>query len=325
MRGLGLAAGLTTLPSWLVVFAALVTQLGDAWFLVLSVGLVYWLGDDRLTSAPRAAGATLIAVGLVALSVTIGLKSLFALPRPPGAETVSIPVWLPPVVSETFESAATGDGFGFPSGHAIGATMVYGGAAALFDRLGQRRWLAAGSVILAVGISRPVLGVHYFVDVLAGIAVGALGLWVVLKIAREARAKDRERLRVAPTRGFAVAVGVAGGATGITALAGHYNETFRAGIALGTAIGGLGAWYVVGPVHERLGRLWTLTGAMAVGTVWLLAYLIGIGEVLRGPFAAPGVRFVTVLLFSTVAGGLLVGWPVLGSKTHHGFVDGLLN
>src|SRR5260221_5711801 len=80
-------------------------------------------------------------------------------------------------------------GFSFPSGHSTLAATVYGTVAYLLIRgIRQDRWkVLVGSgavlVVLAIGVSRIYLGVHYPSDVLAGWAAGAL--WVVLVLLAE--------------------------------------------------------------------------------------------------------------------------------------------
>jgi len=80
-------------------------------------------------------------------------------------------------------------GFSFPSGHSTLAATVYGTVAYLLIRgLHHDRWkVLVGSgavlVVLAIGVSRIYLGVHYPSDVLAGWAAGAL--WVVLVLLAE--------------------------------------------------------------------------------------------------------------------------------------------
>lgn len=73
-------------------------------------------------------------------------------------------------------------GWGFPSGHALMATITYGLLAfMLIARMHQWRWqvavaLAALFLIGLIGFSRMYLGVHYLSDVLAGIAAGTCWL-----------------------------------------------------------------------------------------------------------------------------------------------------
>lgn len=66
------------------------------------------------------------------------------------------------------------DSYSFPSGHALVPFCFYGAAAALSMTKEKRRWVrtaiwtATVVLILAIGISRVYLGVHYPSDVLAG-------------------------------------------------------------------------------------------------------------------------------------------------------------
>jgi undecaprenyl-diphosphatase len=77
-------------------------------------------------------------------------------------------------------------GFSFPSGHAMGATIVFGALAYLAYRMTWpwrgRAAAIAGCVTLAFGIaaSRIYLGVHWISDIAAGIAAGSL--WVAVSI-----------------------------------------------------------------------------------------------------------------------------------------------
>lgn len=75
-------------------------------------------------------------------------------------------------------------GWSFPSGHAFGAVVFYGMLAYVLLRLSPRfhRAIIAAAMLLIglVGISRILLQVHYFSDVLAGYAAGAA--WLVLCI-----------------------------------------------------------------------------------------------------------------------------------------------
>jgi membrane-associated phospholipid phosphatase len=67
--------------------------------------------------------------------------------------------------------------YSFPSGHAFAATATYGALAfvlAARSSRTRRRWIAAGAALLVaiVAASRVILGVHFLLDVLAGIAAG---------------------------------------------------------------------------------------------------------------------------------------------------------
>lgn len=69
----------------------------------------------------------------------------------------------------------------FPSGHAAGAVLVWVTLALLIPRTARGRrpaLVAAALLAIAVGFSRPMLGVHYPSDVVAGWCVGLF--WVML-------------------------------------------------------------------------------------------------------------------------------------------------
>lgn len=82
---------------------------------------------------------------------------------------------------------ASPDGYSFPSGHAMGAAICVSLVVSvlLFSgtvEAGTRWWLLVGVVVvLVVGVSRVVLGVHYASDVVGGWALG-VG-WVALATA----------------------------------------------------------------------------------------------------------------------------------------------
>jgi membrane-associated phospholipid phosphatase len=68
-------------------------------------------------------------------------------------------------------------GYSFPSGHAAAAAATFAAVAFLLGRGRSPRakaFLAAGAAAIAVGVAttRVLLGVHWFTDVLAGLAVG---------------------------------------------------------------------------------------------------------------------------------------------------------
>ena len=68
-------------------------------------------------------------------------------------------------------------GSSFPSGHATTAAATFAAVALLVGR-GRPQWVkallagAAGGIAVAVAVSRIMLGVHWFTDVLAGLAMG---------------------------------------------------------------------------------------------------------------------------------------------------------
>lgn len=173
-----------------VVYA--VTNLGDSWFLLVALTLFYWYGSDRDD------GALAVALALGALALVTFLKHLFGLPRPP-----------------EHLQAYHAEGLGFPSGHALGSTVAWGAMAYLGNRWERRRALAvAAPVVLAIGLSRVVLGVHYLGSVLAGFAVGLAFLAAVLHYARDRPVWVFGAVGVIAVLGMAVG-GVADGASAV--------------------------------------------------------------------------------------------------------------
>lgn len=191
-RGIGESQLISLFPEAAIALAGVLTQLGDLWFVLLWIVGVYAISRNshRFTDEPWRDCVYLFALVLGAYFCTAVLKHVFALPRPPGATTAALPAWLPSVVLHdglreivrpVYESMMTGAGYGFPSGHAVLSTAVYGGAALTLDLGGRarQRWLAVG-IILLVAMTRVVLGVHYLVDVVAGAIVGAIFLWITV-------------------------------------------------------------------------------------------------------------------------------------------------
>ncbi len=87
----------------------------------------------------------------------------------------------------TIEHLVLQDGYSFPSGHSMASLICYGGIVLLIFHLNQNKWikflacLFATVLIIAVGISRIYLGVHFPSDVLAGFCLA--GSWLSLSAA----------------------------------------------------------------------------------------------------------------------------------------------
>jgi len=88
-----------------------------------------------------------------------------------------------------------GASYSYPSGHSMGAMIGYGLLAYLVLRrvrqpVGRAVVTAAAAlIILGIGLSRLVLGVHYFTDVVGGFAAG--GMWLALSLAAVEAARER--------------------------------------------------------------------------------------------------------------------------------------
>lgn len=73
------------------------------------------------------------------------------------------------------------DGYSFPSGHSIISVAFYGYFATYFMKNANQKLpmiFISLFLILGIGFSRIYLGVHYFSDVMAGYALGALSIGI---------------------------------------------------------------------------------------------------------------------------------------------------
>ncbi|GAB7011878.1 phosphatase PAP2 family protein [Halolamina salina] len=289
MHGWGVTEALAGLPDWVALLFALLTQLADAWFVFGGLALLYLLADERLASEPRRAGATLIALAICALAATVAFKTTFGVHRPAGAGTATPPAWLPALFDPVYANISTGDGFGFPSGHATSSSVVYGGLALALDRLWTRRkrLLAAGGIVAVVALSRLVIGVHHLPDVLAGI-VGGTAVLLAVWWAADGRA-DRAFLAAA-------AIGVVALVAATVFAPDHPDEALKAGIAVGGGIGAAVAWRRIGGEHPPLPGRIALPATLVLGAAW--------GGIYAGGFPLPA-----AVVGSAVAVGAVVALP----------------
>lgn len=274
----------------MVLLFALVTQLGDVWFLFLLGGVLYTGGValPRL-QVERGEGLFIIALIIAYLSLIGVLKDLLLLPRPPGAtDTTSMDTV---DVRRSLQKSHNCGGPGFPSGHALGTTMVRGGLALVVDRGRVRTRVGiAGTAIALVSVSRLILGVHYVVDVFAGILLGIVilgGLYVLADYGA-----DSERVLL---------VAVVIGALGLVV-----NLNFDSVAAVGGAVG---AWVVWRRVAESTPTRPTETDEVLVALVVAVLAAVNFGAVhaLRLPYSL-------TFLGTAMATGLTVSAPFLGER-----------
>jgi undecaprenyl-diphosphatase len=135
----------------------------------LGAGTVVWLvviiASVFLWSTRHHYSAILLWVAMAGAGlINSTLKAFYARPRPQLFE------WRAPYAGET----------SFPSGHSMGSAVAYLSLAYLVSRLEPTKKLrrftffVAIVIIIAVGISRMYLGVHYPSDVMAGWAMGVI-------------------------------------------------------------------------------------------------------------------------------------------------------
>jgi undecaprenyl-diphosphatase len=132
----------------------------------------------RWTEPTLLAGALVLEVGVFTTTAFVIDR-----PRPPISHLDSIP--------------PTGS---FPSGHSAAAVAFYGAIAIIVcwharNRLGRTIAVAAAFLVpLVVGLSRMYRGMHHLSDVVVGLVIGALSLWVTWLVVRRGPAARRTPL-----------------------------------------------------------------------------------------------------------------------------------
>jgi predicted MPP superfamily phosphohydrolase/membrane-associated phospholipid phosphatase len=162
-----------TLPFRLIdLFAAV-------WGVLFAVALALWLWG-------REDAYALAAIVIVEALINLVLNQVFNVPRPSAPEIVK------------YEHIDLGS---FPSGHVFTVTVLWG---LLWARGRVPLWLTT-LLVLGVGVGRLYMGVHYLADVVAGVLLGILLIWIFHKIWPPVREWFEER-----SYGFFVGAGVLG-------------------------------------------------------------------------------------------------------------------
>lgn len=266
-RGIGVHETLqSTLPEWTALGLGLATQLGDVWFCFSVLAVAYL----ALPSVRERVG-TVIALALLASVTVEALKHGLGLPRP--VDALAAPARSDEPLRTLLEATATADGHGFPSGHAtLSTTVFFGLAGALPGGTARRRALLAGSLVVAISLTRLGLGVHFLADVVTGALLGVLVLTFGAVATRSSPAD-------APTTVAVVATGVGAVGVAIAAPALDPGGLARAAegplLLLGAALGTLAGWQWTlvrtGDVAAAPGR----TGRLALAGLSILALLGG--------------------------------------------------
>lgn len=147
-------------PIW-TLFFQIVTLLGDEEFALLVPPFLYWCLSKEV-------GVSLMLLYLSNHLINTGLKDLFRSPRP--FQYDSRVLKLDDI-----------DGYGLPSGHTQSTTVIWLYLASKLRRAWA--WGLAVGLIVAVGLSRLYLGVHFPIDVAGGLLIGlvVLGAFVALE------------------------------------------------------------------------------------------------------------------------------------------------
>ncbi|MFU8869173.1 phosphatase PAP2 family protein [Natronococcus sp.] len=204
-------------PTAYAELAIVITELGGQSVLMLVLATLFWVSNRRRS-------ALVIAYAFAGFSLLLALKAALGVARPP---------------EELFLKPLASDEYGFPSGHAFAATVVYGGLVSAYDRVGDPATVAgAVALILSISLSRVVLGVHYLGDVLVGVVLGVAFLIAMNRLTRGS-----------PRRAFAVAV-----ALSVPALA-IVGPSPEAMLGFGGSVGGLAVSNRIDRLPARRSRL----------------------------------------------------------------------
>ena len=139
-------------PGVLRTLASFLAHSGDSWFWLIGLAFVGWLGNDFWKER-----AIIFGIGIIVTAVFVmGIKFTVRRQRPAG---------------EWGEIYRKTDPHSFPSGHAARAGML----AVLGMGLGPLGW-AVALLIWAplVALARVTMGVHFLLDILAGMVFGML-------------------------------------------------------------------------------------------------------------------------------------------------------
>lgn len=259
-----------------------ITELGSPVALLIVLAVVFWWGNRRRS-------ALVISYGVAGLGFILTLETVLGIPRPP---------------EEAMLTSLEVEGYGFPSGHAFASMVVYGGLAVVYDRL-RDPWvvLGAGTLVVAISLSRVVLGVHYLGDVIVG---AILGVAFIVAMDRFSRG--------IPTVGFGLAVVLSTPAVYVT------DASPYAVLALGSAIGGLLATCWIDRLPQLRSRLEAVALVAVGGGVALV--LLTLESVVT---FTPGL----VVLYAALVGWIVVAPAVVGrlsalifGPTRGGVADG---
>ncbi|GAB4496081.1 MAG: phosphatase PAP2 family protein [Anaerolineales bacterium] len=151
---------LQSLGQWLTVPMQFLSFLGNEEFYLLVMPALYWCFSPAL-------GLRAALLLMLSNSFNAAFKYLFALPRP---------YWY----SADVQAFSSETSFGLPSGHSQNAAALWG----MFALRTRQKPLKIGLWLLValIGISRIYLGVHFSTDVLFGWLLGALLLWLTVRL-----------------------------------------------------------------------------------------------------------------------------------------------
>ncbi len=280
--GVNLILQLQSLGDWIYAPMKLFTLLGSEEFYLLAMPILYWAVNASL-------GFRVGVMLLLACGSNVILKWALHLPRP---------YWYDPRV----QGLAAETLFGAPSLHSQVPASIFGLIAATFRRVLILAFVIP--LILLIGLSRLVLGVHFLLDVLLGWALSAVGIW--LFISQEARVKswfDGQRIGAQIGAVFLTSIGMIALGGLVLALTGDFELPeawvsnalfdhpeignldpfeFEALVSPSGALFGLGAgriWLFSRGGFDAGGRFWKRFFRVVVGLAGVIVLWQGLGSI----------------------------------------------
>lgn len=142
--------------SWLDALFVAATWLGEEYFFLAFLPIMYWCFSRRL-------GIRLSYLILLSNYVNGWAKLVYSIPRPDHPRIAKLRHEVSP---------------SFPSGHAQNATVLWGSLALYWQK--SWFWVIAIILILLIGFSRIYVGVHFPQDVIGGLLCGMLFLGIYM-------------------------------------------------------------------------------------------------------------------------------------------------
>lgn len=266
-------------PDSLIDIANIITELGGADGIILLLALLFWLVD-------REKILLLAAVTVAGVAFYLSLKSALAMPRP-----ITDPAMNVEAVVELGD-----DEYGFPSGHAFNAVIVYGGLLYYFDKYRDPRWVAAiATLIVTIAMTRIFLRLHYLGDLVVGAAIG-----VVFLLAMDRLMDGDARIGFGLGILFGIVAVLISGDTGSVLETEAYALT-----VLGVAIGGFLAAFKVDSIPDLASRE---EGAIlaATGLAYIVALLAAYSMYVGEPGTALSNIAIVVVHMAVIVGVLLL-------------------
>jgi len=158
--GIQIILFLQNLGDWLIPVMQAFSYMGVEDFYLIVLPTIYWCFNPKF-------GLRLALVVMLSGSFNDSFKVLFHSPRP---------YWVSPEIKAHFHEYQ----FGLPSGHSQHAVAFWG----YWAREVKKRWfwLTCLALMVIIGVSRLVLGMHFHFDVLVGWTIGLIFLVLFIRL-----------------------------------------------------------------------------------------------------------------------------------------------